>query len=51
MYFDGASMICMNGDIYGHLPQFSITNVETKLGVLDLDMVRSKRAAATSRGL
>ena len=51
VYFDGASMICMNGDIYGHLPQFSISNVETQLGVLDLDIVRSKRAAATSRGL
>ena len=51
VYFDGASIICMNGEIYGQLPQFSIAQVETKLGVLDLDVVRSKRGAFTSRGL
>ena len=51
LYFDGASLILMNGEIYGALPQFSIGQVETKLGVLDLDIVRSRRSANNSRGV
>jgi NAD+ synthase (glutamine-hydrolysing) len=49
--FDGSSLISMNGVVYGSLPQFSIGDVEVKLGVLDLDMVRSKRAGNPSRGI
>lgn len=31
----------MNGKVAASLPQFSIGEVETQLGVLDLDQVRS----------
>ena len=50
-YYDGASIISMNGEIYRSLPQFSVDPVETELGVLDLDVVRAKRGAFNSRGL
>lgn len=51
IYFDGASSISMNGIVYQSLPQFSIDEVEVKLGVVDLDFVRSKRMSNTSRGV
>jgi hypothetical protein len=41
----------MNGIVYQSLPQFSIDEVEVKLGVVDLDFVRSKRVSNTSRGV
>lgn len=41
LLFDGSSLISMNGKIHSSLPQFSIGEVETQLGVLDLDIVRS----------
>ena len=49
--YDGSSLIAMNGKILGSLPQFTIAEVETKLGVLDLDIVRSARAGNHSRGM
>ena len=49
--FDGSSLISMNGIVYSSLPQFSIDDVEVKLGVMDLDFVRSKRMSNTSRGV
>lgn len=49
--YDGSSLISMNGKIYASLPQFKISEVDVKLGVLDLDIVRSRRGANTSRGM
>ena len=51
LLFDGSSLISMNGKIHSSLPQFTIGEVETQLGVLDLDVVRSQRAANPSRGV
>jgi NAD+ synthase (glutamine-hydrolysing) len=51
IYFDGASSISMNGVVYQSLPQFSINDVEVRLGVVDLDFVRSKRGNNNSRGV
>jgi hypothetical protein len=49
MYFDGSSMICMNGKIYALENQFSPKEVEVQIGVMDLDEVRSYRGGFNSR--
>ena len=51
MYFDGASLISMNGHIVAQLPQFSVPEVEVVLGAVDLDLVRSVRQSNSSRGV
>lgn len=43
MYYDGSSMICMNGVIYSIEKQFSLGDVDVQVGVLDIDEVRSYR--------
>jgi NAD+ synthase (glutamine-hydrolysing) len=50
LYFDGSSMIFMNGVSYAQAPQFSIDDVEVEVAVLDLDQVRAHRMANVSRG-
>lgn len=49
LYFDGSSLIAVNGDIVNQLPQFSLDDVEVSLSVIDLEKVRAKRAASMSR--
>lgn len=49
VYFDGSSMICMNGKIYAMDDQFTADDVTVQLGVLDLDEVRSYRCGFNSR--
>ena len=49
LYFDGSSMICMNGKIYSLDEQFTPDDVIVQLGVLDLDEVRSFRGGFNSR--
>jgi NAD+ synthase (glutamine-hydrolysing) len=49
MYFDGSSMICMNGKIYALDDQFSPDDVVVQVGVMDLDEVRSFRGGFNSR--
>mmetsp|Transcript_44331 Transcript_44331/g.43020 ORF Transcript_44331/g.43020 Transcript_44331/m.43020 type:complete len:416 (+) Transcript_44331:263-1510(+) len=49
LYFDGSSMIFMNGVPYAQAPQFSADEVRVEIGVLDLDEVRSLRGGNTSR--
>lgn len=49
LYFDGSSMITMNGAIYAQAEQFSIDDVEVEVAVLDLDQVRASRLANHSR--
>ncbi len=51
MYFDGSSMICMNGKIYSLDEQFSPEDVSVNIGVMDLDEVRSYRGGFVSRGV
>jgi NAD+ synthase (glutamine-hydrolysing) len=51
MYFDGSSMVCMNGKIYSLDDQFSPEEVSVKIGVMDLDEVRSYRAGFNSRAV
>ncbi len=43
VYYDGSSMICMNGKIYGIEKQFQVEDVAVQIGVMDLDEVRSYR--------
>ena len=49
LYFDGASFIAVNGQIYAEAPQFSIDDVEVEMAVIDLDEIRNSRATNTSR--
>ena len=49
VYFDGSSMICMNGKIYSIEDQFTPDNVLVSIGVMDLDEVRSYRGGFNSR--
>ena len=51
MYFDGSSMICMNGKIYALDDQFSAEDVSVQLGIMDLDEVRSFRCGFPSRAV
>lgn len=51
MYFDGSSMICMNGKIYALDEQFSADDVTVQLGIMDLDEVRSFRCGFPSRSV
>ncbi|KAG9471780.1 hypothetical protein GDO78_022853 [Eleutherodactylus coqui] len=49
LYFDGCSMIAINGDIVAQGSQFSLENVEVLTATLDLEDVRSYRAHTSSR--
>lgn len=50
MYFDGSSMIFMNGVSYAQAPQFSIDDIDIEMAILDLDQVRALRMSDISRG-
>ncbi|XP_073433487.1 glutamine-dependent NAD(+) synthetase-like [Dendrobates tinctorius] len=49
LYYDGCSMISINGDIVAQGSQFSLENVEVLTATLDLEDVRSYRAHTSSR--
>ncbi|XP_040266065.1 glutamine-dependent NAD(+) synthetase [Bufo bufo] len=49
LYYDGCSMISINGDIVVQGSQFSLENVEVLTATLDLEDVRSYRAHTSSR--
>ncbi len=51
IYFDGASLISLNGKIITQLPQFSLKEVEVDLAAVDMDMVRRYRTTMNSRAL
>mgnify|MGYP000848368810 CR=1 FL=1 len=51
LYFDGSSMITMNGEIYSQSPQFSINDIDISMAILDLDQVRALRLSNHSRGM
>lgn len=48
LYFDGSSLICMNGDLLAQASQFSLQDVEVITATVDLDTVRSFRGNAAS---
>ncbi|KAK4104045.1 glutamine-dependent NAD(+) synthetase with GAT domain-containing protein [Parathielavia hyrcaniae] len=50
LYFDGCAMIIVNGDVVAQGSQFSLNDVEVVTATVDLDEVRSYRAAM-SRGM
>lgn len=49
LYFDGSSLIAVNGQVYAEATQFSVEDVEVEIAVVDLDEVRNARAYDTSR--
>ena len=48
LYFDGASLIYINGSLVAQASQFSLQDVEVKIAVVDLDDVRSYRGKSCS---
>jgi NAD+ synthase (glutamine-hydrolysing) len=48
LYFDGSSMVNVNGQIVAQASQFSLRDVEVVTACVDLDDIRSYRAGITS---
>lgn len=48
LYYDGAPLVCVNGEVVAQGRQFSLADVELVTAVIDLDAVRSFRAAQLS---
>lgn len=51
LYFDGACMITMNGDLLKIGRQFSLKDVEVVYCLVDLDSITSKRISSKSRSI
>ncbi|XP_002740923.3 glutamine-dependent NAD(+) synthetase-like [Saccoglossus kowalevskii] len=51
VYYDGGSMICLNGKIAVQGEQFSLNNVEVYTAVLDLEDIRTFRGEFSSRSM
>ena len=51
LYFDGACMITMNGDLYKIGSQFSLKETEVITCIVDLNSITSKRISFKSRSL
>lgn len=49
LYYDGCSMVLRNGELLAQGSQFSVHDVEVVTAVVDLEEVRSYRAAVVSR--
>jgi NAD+ synthase (glutamine-hydrolysing) len=49
LYFDGGAMIVVNGEVVASSSQFSLQDVEVVTADVDLERVRSRRAARPSR--
>eukprot|EP01038_Epipyxis_sp_PR26KG_P009692 gene9692-13045_t len=48
LYFDGSSMICVNGDMVAQASQFSLKDVEVISALVDLDAIRTYRSGQAS---
>mmetsp|Transcript_29678 Transcript_29678/g.79689 ORF Transcript_29678/g.79689 Transcript_29678/m.79689 type:complete len:751 (+) Transcript_29678:42-2294(+) len=48
-YYDGCALVAVNGDVVAQGTQFSLRDVEVVAATVDLEAVRSARAAFTSR--
>jgi len=49
LYFDGSSLVTLNGVVYSQSEQFSIGDVDVDMAVLDLDQVRAMRMSSHAR--
>ena len=49
LYFDGCSMIIVNGDVVVQASQFNVRDVEVVWADVDIEAVRSKRGSISSR--
>eukprot|EP00606_Chrysophyceae_sp_TOSAG23-5_P001206 GSChrysophyteH2.ASY1.ANO1.842.1 assembled CDS len=48
LYFDGSSLICVNGEMKAQAAQFSLTDVEVVCAVVDLNDIRAYRSNIAS---
>jgi NAD+ synthase (glutamine-hydrolysing) len=48
LYFDGCSLVCVNGEVVAQASQFGMKDVEVITAVVDLDAVRSYRQDTAS---
>jgi NAD+ synthase (glutamine-hydrolysing) len=48
LYFDGSSLVCVNGELVSQGSQFSVTDVEVVTAVIDLNDIRSYRNGTAS---
>jgi NAD+ synthase (glutamine-hydrolysing) len=48
LYFDGSSLICVNGDIVKQASQFSMNDVEVITAIIDLNDIRAYRQGTAS---
>jgi NAD+ synthase (glutamine-hydrolysing) len=51
LYYDGGALIACNGRILAQAPQFSVNDVQVIVATVDLEDVRSYRAAIPSMGI
>jgi NAD+ synthase (glutamine-hydrolysing) len=51
LYYDGCALVACNGDLLAQGSQFSVHDVEVVCAVVDLESVRSFRAATVSRNI
>lgn len=51
LYYDGCSMVCINGCSVAQGSQFSLDDIQVVTAVVDLEEVRSYRGAICSRGI
>jgi NAD+ synthase (glutamine-hydrolysing) len=51
LYYDGSSMIVVNGQIVSQAPQFSLEDITVKVATVDIDQVISYRASIPSFGV
>ncbi|KAJ2160337.1 glutamine-dependent NAD(+) synthetase [Coemansia sp. RSA 552] len=51
LYYDGSAMVLVNGEVLAMSRQFAVQDVEVTLATVDLGVVRSFRAAISSRSM
>ncbi|KAI9023261.1 glutamine-dependent NAD synthetase with GAT domain-containing protein [Hyaloraphidium curvatum] len=51
LYYDGSSMIAVNGNVVAQASQFSLTDVEVITATIDIEDVRAARGAHYSRSM
>lgn len=51
LYFDGCSMVIVNGSVVAQASQFSVTDVEVVTADVDLESIQSYRGALCSRSI
>lgn len=48
MYFDGCSLVCVNGEVIAQASQFSLQDVEVVVATIDLNEIRTFRSGSSS---